>query len=481
MASAGESVTGRQAEYIINIPIVFNCTGNLSQANDPNLTDFQLEKQVEQLNLDFQARNHDYTSKCPANMLDKRAGDLRINFYIQDIRRRYTNTLGSDWHSAGRHRSLGFWSGGQWYGRPETMKLSGDPVRQPWADDSGGLDPLQTDTAMNVWCCYYSTDGTPSLTKAGSSGYAYYPSTLPPIDNDLVQGIIMQSVAIGSVSHPAPNAQWGSEEFGTGRVLTHEVGHYLNLWHVWGNGRWDVCELSGGGRACGSDGRIYDIEASCGGFDYTINVTPPALFNRGCGNEPYNNHMNYGVGRYQSAFTPNQASLMRQTFSLYRSHERIGTAIRPMDCNRLKGLNYGTAVASRAYRGGALVWDSATPDPDPPDPPAPAGDDPFNLRQHYHGGSAWGLCAGPLWTQWPGATSSPPVTWMQCQYKTSTASNTWLSTTEEPVPYTNETINGVTYSTWWTPLRHAAPGDVVPFRYRAKVNGVFRPWVYWPA
>lgn len=373
LAAIGAAPTGRNAEYIVNIPIVFNCTGNLSQANDPNLTDFQLEKQVEQLNLDFQALNHDYTSKCPSNMLNVRAGDIRINFYIQDIRRRYTSVLGSDFHSFRNHYRLG---------NTESYKYS---AYYAWASDSGGLEARQARTAMNVWCCYYSNTGTPSLDDAPSSGYAYFPRDYVIEDDVPTQGIVMQSIAIGSVGHPAPVAVWG-QEFATGRVLTHEVGHYLGLYHAWGNAPWTApcgpngsCSdplascYDGTCRVCGRDNQCPDLPESLGAFTYDTRVTPPAMFNRGCGNEPYNNHMHYGVGVYQSAFTPEQARVMRNAF-LYPSHQSVGTAVRPMDCNRLRGMKFGTGTASRAYKGSGLIWSADStplpPDPDPPSPPA---------------------------------------------------------------------------------------------------------------
>ena len=81
---------------------------------------------------------------------------------------------------------------------------------------------------------------------AGLAGYAYKPGVvdgfLYPLD-----GIIILSNYIGSI---------GTSSYTTSRALTHEIGHYLSLSHLWG-------DTNSPGAACGDDG-ILDTPETMG-------------------------------------------------------------------------------------------------------------------------------------------------------------------------------------------------------------------------
>jgi PKD repeat protein len=81
---------------------------------------------------------------------------------------------------------------------------------------------------LNIWVV--KTIGS------GAAGYAYYPSSAdgwPQID-----GVIILSDYIGSI---------GTGTYFKARALTHEIGHYMDLEHVWGS-------TNNPGVACGDDG-----------------------------------------------------------------------------------------------------------------------------------------------------------------------------------------------------------------------------------
>ncbi|MDQ3047750.1 MAG: M43 family zinc metalloprotease, partial [Bacteroidota bacterium] len=87
------------------------------------------------------------------------------------------------------------------------------------ADDNAKLNQWPREKYLNVWLVK-SIGETP-----GVAGYAYYPSAvngfLYPFD-----GIIILHDYIGSIGTATPF---------NSRALTHEIGHWLNLSHTWGN------------------------------------------------------------------------------------------------------------------------------------------------------------------------------------------------------------------------------------------------------
>jgi PKD repeat protein len=93
-------------------------------------------------------------------------------------------------------------------------------------DDGSKLNPWPRNKYLNVWVV--------KTISSGAAGYAYLPGTAFPTSTD---GIIILSTYIGSI---------GTGNTATSRALTHEIGHFLNLQHVWGN-------TNNPGVACGDD------------------------------------------------------------------------------------------------------------------------------------------------------------------------------------------------------------------------------------
>ncbi|MEM9991337.1 MAG: S-layer homology domain-containing protein [Bacteroidota bacterium] len=126
------------------------------------------------------------------------------------------------------------------------------------------------------------------------AGYAYYPGTLPP-DIDKWDGVVVATPYVGSMKNPSPiSARY------EGRVVTHEVGHWLNLIHILG-------EME----SCSSTDLVSDTPAQ--------SRPTHCHNNRTCGtNDMVGNHMDYGD--CSNMFTHGQRDRMRSAlFGNYRN------------------------------------------------------------------------------------------------------------------------------------------------------------------
>jgi len=124
-----------------------------------------------------------------------------------------------------------------------------------------GLISWNTARYLNIWVV--------QTIESGAGGYAYYPGNAPIQANE---GIVVRNSQCGSI---------GTSSGGNfaARTLTHEIGHYLNLRHVWGDSN-DNAEPSN----CGDDDNVADTpntigsdqtcvltQATCGSLDNVQN------------------------------------------------------------------------------------------------------------------------------------------------------------------------------------------------------------------
>jgi hypothetical protein len=172
-------LTNKLVNGKIVIPVVVNV---LYRTTAQNISNAQIQSQIDVLNNDFNALNSDYNS-VPSLFSGVKA-NVGITFVLDQVIRK--STTKTSW------------------GTSDAMKKTAQ----------GGLAPTSPTTKLNLWSCNIG---------GGILGYAQFPGGASATD-----GVVIDSRYFGLSG--AANAP-----FNLGRTGTHEVGHWMNLRHIWGD------------------------------------------------------------------------------------------------------------------------------------------------------------------------------------------------------------------------------------------------------
>lgn len=187
-----KNTLGRLNGDVYQIPVVVHV---LHTNNTNNISNAQIQSQLDVLNADFRRTNSDRDNKW------SQAADSKIEFYLAEVDPDGNATTGI---TRTRVRTS-TWITGQ-----EKMKSSA----------TGGVDAWDTDEYLNMWVVdnIRRPDGITVL------GYAQFPWD----NNASTDGVVMADQFFGtSGTAEAP--------FDGGRTTTHEVGHFFGLRHIWGD------------------------------------------------------------------------------------------------------------------------------------------------------------------------------------------------------------------------------------------------------
>jgi hypothetical protein len=184
-----------QNKAVITIPVVVHVVYNTSAQN---VSDAQIQSQLDVLNKDFRKLNTDL-NLIPSTF-SSLVADAEINFCL-----------------ANRDPSGNPTTGILRVQTSQTSFSTNDGVKFA---SSGGSNAWPANQYLNIWVCNMS---------GGILGYAQFPGGAATTD-----GVVIGYTCFGTTgTAQAP--------FNKGRTATHEVGHWLNLRHIWGDA------------ACGSD------------------------------------------------------------------------------------------------------------------------------------------------------------------------------------------------------------------------------------
>ena len=246
MANTHRRIEGNVYQIPVVVHILYTNSTN-------NISDAQIQSQLDVLNADFRRTNADRTNRWP------QAADSEIEFYLAQVDPNGNPTTGIT-----RTRvNTSTWT------QREIMKRSA----------TGGVDAWDTTEYLNMWVVDNMSFGGRTIL-----GYAQF-----PWDNDRVHdGVVMADQYFG-------NTGTAQAPFDGGRTTTHEVGHYLGLRHIWGDS--SDCSVDDG---IDDTPRTNQATSGCGVGKET------------CGSpDMTENYMDYSNDNCLNLFTTGQRNKMR--------------------------------------------------------------------------------------------------------------------------------------------------------------------------
>jgi Pregnancy-associated plasma protein-A len=234
------------------IPVVINV---LYKTTAENISLSQIQSQIDVLNEDYSGANSDI-SGVPAIFSSVKAFDTKIRFALDAVVRK--STTKKSW------------------GTNDAMKKS----------TQGGINPTSPTTKLNLWVCTLGN---------GILGYAQFPGGSSATD-----GVVILNSAFGSKAKFASG--YYISTYNLGRTASHEVGHWLNLRHIWGDA------------TCGND-LVGDTPLHTGA-NYGC---PAANIRSTCSGTPIMmtmNYMDYTDDACMFMFSAGQKIRMQATFAI---------------------------------------------------------------------------------------------------------------------------------------------------------------------
>jgi hypothetical protein len=283
---------------VARIPVVVHVLYN---SDEENISQEQVESQIEALNRDYRNTNP------PANIppaFQPLAADPLIEFALATRDPDGNATTGV----TRTNTSIATFP----Y-NPNDPKTT-DKLNKLIKYDEHGHAPWPREDYLNLWAC--SLGG-------GLLGYAQFPGGPAATD-----GVVILNRAFGTVGLAAAPGN----PFNLGRTAVHEVGHWLNLLHIWGD--------DGGG--CDGSDNVADTPNQA-----DANYNKPAFPHITCDNAPngdmFMNYMDYVDDDTMFMFTAGQVDRMNATLAGPRSSLLQSQGLAPVATERLKLPKAGKA------------------------------------------------------------------------------------------------------------------------------------------
>ena len=243
---------------LVTIPVVFHV---VYKTTAQNISDAKLQSQIDILNEDFRKLNSDFSSVPSA--FQGLAADMEVQFCLATVDPSGNPTTGITRTST-----------------TTTSFSTNDNVKYA---SSGGHDIWDRNKYLNIWVCNMGNN---------ILGYAQFPGGAAATD-----GVVLQYDAVGNIGAASP--------YNLGRTATHEIGHWLNLYHIWGDDN----------GACSGSDQVSDTpnqagaNYGCESFPFLTNCAPSSP------GEMFMNYMDYGDDNCLKMFTNGQKTRSQALFA----------------------------------------------------------------------------------------------------------------------------------------------------------------------
>ncbi|MBL7825780.1 MAG: T9SS type A sorting domain-containing protein [Saprospiraceae bacterium] len=249
---------GAHDRTVVTIPVVvhvvyFNSTQNISDA--------QIATQIDVLNADFRRTNAD-AGNTPG-VWTGIAADCEVNFCMaqQDPSGNATNGI------VRKSTTVNGFS-------------TNDAVKYT---AQGGSNIWDRNKYLNLWVCNLS---------GGLLGYAQFPGGPAATD-----GVVCDYAYFGTIGT-------ATAPFDKGRTATHEVGHWLNCYHIWGDD----------GTSCNGTDQVGDTPNQAD-ENYGCPSFPTISCSNGPNGDMFMNYMDYTDDACMNLFTTGQKTRMQALFA----------------------------------------------------------------------------------------------------------------------------------------------------------------------
>jgi hypothetical protein len=298
------SVQSSKTQAVIyTIPVVVHV---VYKTSSQNISDAQINSQIDVLNKDFQKLNSDVT-KVPS-VWTSLVADCQIRFCLATKNPSGGNTTGII--------------------RKSTTKSSFSTNNDVKFSSRGGDDAWDAKKYLNIWVCNLGS---------GLLGYAQFPGGSVSTD-----GVVIDYTAFGTNGAAA-------YPFNLGRTGTHEVGHWLNLRHIWGDD----------GSGCNGSDQVGDTPNQADEH-YGCAKFPAVSCNNGPNGDMFMNYMDYSDDRCMYMFTLGQKSRMHAVLTSGGSRNSVTTSGKcgstPPSISSQAAQQYVNIVPNPVISGSATIF-----------------------------------------------------------------------------------------------------------------------------
>lgn len=258
---------------------------------EENLSEALIQQQIDILNADFNRQNEDAGNL--RSIFEEVAGEANIEFVLAGVERIQTT---EDF---------------------AVSLLGADVLPKVKYTAQGGSSAWDTDKYLNIWVCHIQPLVIFGVPLGQILGFAFPPTGLsnwpagtnaPAASDD---GVVVDFRVFGK-DNPNPIVVPGTTEnlIIAGRTPVHEVGHYLGLRHIWGDGG------TFGPNDCQQSDGIDDTPFASAESNFDCDITKNTCF----GIDPFwgvdmpdliENYMDYSSETCMNMFSKGQVELMR--------------------------------------------------------------------------------------------------------------------------------------------------------------------------